>query len=115
MRKFLDVSVTYDRVSHESAEAGDTEENGYVVGSQEWPLAECEGETVSEAMNASEALREILDRGCTCSVSESGTGASFYAGEPQHTDYSTGDVTSYHVHVKGPARLIKALVRAAKR
>ncbi len=112
MRRFLDVSVSWERVSPESAEQGDADARGFVIRGLEFEIGECTGEPVLEAYSASEALREIRDRGCTAYVSVSSRGATFSPTEAQHTDYSDGSETTYSVHVEGPERLIRALVRA---
>ncbi len=113
-RTFLEVSVTWEQVTPESAEQGDAEARGFVIGGLDWPAEECTGEPVTVDMTAADVLREIHNRWCYGYGHESETGATFTANEAQHTDFATGAETTYSVHVRGPARLIRALVRAAK-
>lgn len=112
MRKFLNVAVTWDNVTPESAEQGDAESRGFVIDGREYPIEECEGEATSEEHTAAEALREIKDRSCTDYVYVSPTGATFTSADSV-TDFRTGAEMSYSVHVNGPERLVRALVKAS--
>ena len=118
-RRYLEVSVTYERVTPESAEHGDVEERGFMVaGSQSrffWrmPIEEALGESVSELLTAHDVLRVIRSHHCCYSASVSATGATFGSAEPQDEDH-VGAKVEYTVHVEGPERLVRALVRAAK-
>ncbi len=119
-RAFLSVSMTYEVVTEESAEHGDAEERGFMVGTDcpfFWRLPAdswSADKQTDYAMAAHETLRLIRGNHCCYSVSVCGDAVSFYSAEPQDHDYHDGSRTEYTIHVKGPARLLRALVRAAK-
>jgi hypothetical protein len=81
-------SITYDRITHESAEHGEAEQSGFLH----------EGLTFREAIDA---LR--WQRGCHVEADSSPISAAypprwftFYEAE---TDISTGDVINYALHI----------------
>jgi hypothetical protein len=114
MFRFLEVRVSYQIVTPESAAEGDVAEHGFVVCGQEWPLDAVDVDP-SEWCTAHEALRILRDNAPGGEVNFSADhGRATFDGYAS-TDYRTGAETMYAVHVSGPARLIRALIASHDR
>jgi hypothetical protein len=106
------IRFTYDVVTPESAEHGDTAERGWHIPGM-GNFAETD-ETASEYMHvrAKDAVWQIKRTvGCIDSVTAFADRATFYPSDSEE-DYSTGDRTSYHAHIEGHPRLVAAIVKA---
>ena len=106
----LTIATSYQVVTHEAAEHGDIAEHGFRIGHQNFPLEQCDVDPY-ESCTAHEALATILSNGVE-HVEVHGHSARFY-GYPRE-DYRTGDSVTYCIHVRGDARLIRALVKAVR-
>ena len=122
----LAVTVSYAVITPESAEHGEYAETGYMFGhgplsfTFRMPIAEHDGVIdVTADMAAHDTLRLIRGKHCCYSArlvyrKDGRCEASFYTSEPQTESLRTGEVHEETVHVVGPARLVRALVKAAK-
>tara|TARA_Y100000310_G_scaffold343680_1_gene452446 strand:- start:2546 stop:2860 length:315 start_codon:yes stop_codon:yes gene_type:complete len=86
----IQATITFDVVTHESAEHGDVEESGFYAPGG-W-----KSEDADETLTPGDVLRWATGRGCW---RDNGDG-SFYC-EQSDTDYSDGSETSYAVHFAG--------------
>ena len=108
----MKIRFTYAVVTHESAENGDTADNGwYIPGMGKFPVSD---DTAAEWMecSAKDAVRQIQHTvGDIDSVSVFTGQATFYPSDSDE-DFDTGDRTSYHAHVECDPRLLEAILRA---
>jgi hypothetical protein len=88
------VAKTYDVVSEESAREGDVADRGY--------------EFEDTTMTLRDAVREVEKLGHIDEAQAHGDMLRFYDSE-EHMDYGTGDVTTYALHIRGPANAIRRL------
>ncbi len=119
----LTLSITYERVTPESAEHGEAEERGYLSSQcglhlpidDVMQLGEADRAAATErTMRAHEALREIRESHCGYSATWYGDSVAFYSSEPQEHHYSDGSTVENTVFVRGDKRLLRALIRAVK-
>jgi hypothetical protein len=120
MKTKLELSYSYEIVTHESAEDGEAAERGfYEPGGWKYPLPEFGGRPIEEApkaqiVSAREALEAITDLlGGIDSAEPCGDSLDVYPCDGS-TNFRTGAETRIHAHVKGDARLIAALAHALK-
>jgi hypothetical protein len=97
--------VTYDLVTYESAEDGDTAENGFVHANGGRDQVEVVEDAADYAMSLSEALRVIGMGVYDC--------GSWFASIDSENDYRTGESTTYGLHP--PANVTRASYARLKR
>lgn len=106
----VSVSITWQRVSPESAENGDVETHGFRIGHRDFEFDQCDAD-VNEILTAREAIEVIRGWGCTEPEYWGRGPARFYAADAQSQDFGDGSETSYTVHVLGDPRLLAAICR----
>lgn len=90
--------VTYDIVTHESAEHGDAAERGFVspVFNTHFPVEECENvENLNRNGDLNRLVRDCHEFGVTLNED-----ADWLYNVDGRTDYRTGAVTTYAVHLE---------------
>lgn len=109
----MKATITYDIVNPESAENGDTSENGwYMPGGYHYPLNDESGlneVVLNEAKNneydipLSLAIKTAIDLGCS-EIQVNGNDISVYTTDG-HTDFKTGNNTNYCLHIKCKSKI----------
>ena len=96
MKKYK-IAITYDVVTYESAENGDTAENGFIIEEEYWTAQEI----------ADYVKRRYSD------VYDSMQGYTFYS--YPDTDYRTGDSETEYFHINSPmdTRIFNAICKYA--
>ena len=123
----IEVTWTYDKVSNESAEHGDTAEYGFYAHGHEFPIGGCECDeplSLEDARpdpdiydSAREAIEDILS---TCGVADSvqvnGDKLDFYPADCAHDReyFEDGIETRIMARVKADPRLLRAMARELK-
>lgn len=104
-RRALRFTLCYDVVTQESAQDGDTAENGfYLPGGYQYPLSRTNKR--ERTLNAAGRGEFDLDpHAALCEARDLGicedTGGGWFSTTDGHTDYRTGDNTSYTLHPNG--------------
>lgn len=109
---FVKIRFTYDVVTEESAQHGDTAKRGwYIPGMGKFAEddASASEHIVCTAKQAVEEIQRTV--GSIDSISDNRNGATFYPADSEQ-DYQTGDYTSYHAHVECDPRLLRAIIKA---
>jgi len=102
----LKYSITYDVVTSESCEHGDTSESGwYLPGGWKFPLKDEDGhhaDTLKDAQNGefdlTGTLSELLDLARQLGINSFEGAEWFYSADPEE-NYTTGENTSYCLHL----------------